>query len=460
MKELLFQEFEEVSAKQWKQKIQYDLKGADYNEQLITHTSAGIDIKPFYTAEDVSDLPQIENAANWNICEKIYVTSPAEALRKAQYKIEKGSNAIWLIFPEVDIVLEELLPKLSNNVTWYLQPLFLDPDFCQKLKSFSETQPSAYLLLDVVGKLARTGNFFHNIHSDFEMLQEILQHTRNFKSVLSINAGLYHNAGATIPQQLAYALGHFSEYANRFPEEPQLKVSYQLAIGSDYFQEIAKIRALRWLHRSLAKEFGLPEDCHIIAEPGKRNKTLYDYNVNLLRTTTESMSAILGGADSICNLPYDALYHKDNEFGDRIARNQLLVMRHEAYFGKVGNVADGSYYIETLTRQLADLALDIFKNVENAGGILQQLKDGIIQKKIKQSAAEEQERFNTGDLVLIGTNKHENPQDRMKDDLELFPFLKRKPRKTLIEPVLERRLSEEYEQKRLENESEKPGNDD
>ena len=127
-------------------------------------------------------------------------------------------------------------------------------------------------------------------------------------------------------------------------------------------------------------------------------------------------------------------------------------MRNESYLDKVGNVAEGTYYIESLTRQLAEQALQIFKDIEKGGGFLKELKAGVIQRKIKESAEEEQKKFDNGKLVLIGTNKYENPQDRMQEDIELYPFLKRNPRKTLIEPILERRLSEDTEKERLEEE--------
>ncbi len=138
---------------------------------------------------------------------------------------------------------------------------------------------------------------------------------------------------------------------------------------------------------TLASEYDVNTNCRILATPSKRNKTIYDYNVNMLRTTTECMSAILGGANTICNLPYDSLYHKSNEFGDRIARNQLLVLKNESYFDKVNNPADGAYYIESLTEQLAEKALDLFKDIEANGGFLNQLKEGTIQRKIKESCS-------------------------------------------------------------------------
>ena len=247
-------------------------------------------------------------------------------------------------------------------------------------------------------------------------------------------------------------LNHFASTSESNGKGKELKMSFHIAVGPNYFFEIAKIRALRKLYAALATEFGVTKTCHIVARPSKRNKTIYDYNVNMLRTTTECMSAILGGADTICNLPYDALYHKSNEFGERISRNQLLVLKAESYFDTVSNPADGTYYIESLTSELAEKALAIFKDIEASGGFLSQLKEGIIQRKVKESASKEQLLFDQGSLVLLGTNKHINEKDKMKNDLELYPFVKTNIRKTLIEPLIERRLSEKLEQTRLENE--------
>ena len=269
--------------------------------------------------------------------------------------------------------------------------------------------------------------------------------------MLSIDATLYQNAGANMVQQIAYALAHANDYFNKI-KNIEKRIVFQVAVGSNYFFEIAKLRALRLLFNVVAKEYNLTHDCHLLVSPTKRNKTLYDYNVNLLRTTTECMSAILGGADAVANLPYDALYHKDNEFGDRIARNQLLVLKHESHFDKVNNPGDGSYYIESLTQQLAEKALALFKEIEANGGFLKQLKDGTIKRKIQESADKEQALFDNGKEILLGTNKYPNPEDRMSHDLELFPFVKIKPRKTLITPIIEKRLAEKIEQERLETE--------
>ena len=271
---------------------------------------------------------------------------------------------------------------------------------------------------------------------------------------LYVDGSLYQNAGATIIQQLAYALSHANEYLNHFQEQLKSNTSlaFHFSVGSNYFFEIAKLRAFRILYESLAHEYGIATNCHIITTPSKRNKTLYDYNNNMLRTTTEYMSSILGGANCVNTLAYDDLYHKTNAFGERIARNQLLVLRHESYFDYVDNPSDGAYYIEDLTTELATKAFELFKDIESGGGFIKQLREGIIQKKIKESAQKEQTLFDEGKLVLLGSNKHPNPNDKMKDELDIFPFLKHRNEKTLIEPIVKKRLAETYEQNRLKTE--------
>lgn len=459
----LFSIFKGVSAKQWKQKIQVDLKGADYNETLIWQTPEGIHVKPFYHPDDFElDFEPIPGQPNaWRIAQHVFIDDPTIANRLALDAVSRGAEAIYFSSEkkfDTNIVFQNFD---FGTVSIYFDLKFLDEAFILELTAFlSEKKATVYYNTDIIGNLARTGNWFHNLKTDHEILSTIIA-TNPSAAVIGIDTSVYQNAGATITQQLAYALAHVNEYLNHFTtvnpgrndESQPLHTTFKVAIGSNYFFEIAKLRALRKLYASLAKEYNLKETCHIMAMPSKRNKTLYDYNVNMLRTTTECMSAVLGGADTICNLAYDGLYHKSNEFGERISRNQLLILKTESYFDVVDNPADGTYYIESLTNQLAEKALDIFKEIERGGGFLKQLKEGTIQKKIKESAQKEQSRFDHGELVLLGTNKYPNENDRMKNDLELYPFVKLNPRKTLLSPIIGKRLSEDIEKERLENES-------
>ncbi|MBE9490206.1 MAG: methylmalonyl-CoA mutase subunit beta, partial [Bacteroidetes bacterium] len=362
---------------------------------------------------------------------------------------------IKFIIPSEDISIETLLKDIDlTPTTLHFELHFLSEVFIKQLLAIP-SKFGIYINLDIIGNLARTGNWYYNLKKDHEILNSIITNNKqsNPSSILSIDASLYQNSGANIVQQLAYALSHANEYLNHFGEKVKNKINFKVSTGTNYFFEIAKIRALRLLWNTLISEYSSNiSECHIIATPTKRNKTIYDYNTNMLRTTMECMSAILGGVNTISNLPYDAIYHKDNEFGERISRNQLLILKHESYFNKVDNPADGAYYIETLTQQLAEKALIIFKDIEANGGFLKQLKEGTIQRKIKESAAKEQALFNNKEEVILGANKYPNLNDKMKHELELYPFVKQNKRKTLIEPIIEKRLSEELEQERLKNE--------
>ncbi|XCF05996.1 methylmalonyl-CoA mutase subunit beta [Tamlana crocina] len=455
MTKSLFSEFNEVSAKQWKQKIQFDLQGADYNT-LIWKSNEGIDVKPFYHADDFDALPEISNtkASQWKICQSIYVAQVEKSNATAIDAINRGADSILFIMPSEDISVEALLNNIDvTAVSVHFKPLFLSEEFVEKTLQFSK---NTVIETDVIGHLAKTGNWYKSLNHDFKQFESIVKNTKSF----SVDLSLYQNAGANMVQQLAYGLAHANEYLNQlhqknFPENDfwkQIEVNFNVSIGTNYFFEIAKFRALRKLWATLADEYNVNPNCHIFATPTKRNKTLYDYNTNMLRTTTECMSAVLGGANTICNLPYNSIYKKSNAFGERIARNQLLILKHESYFNVVDNPADGAYYIETLTNQLAEKALTLFKDIESQGGFLKQLKNGIIQKKIKENASKEQEQFSTKQTVLVGSNQYQNPDDRMKSELVLYPFFKTNPRKTLIEPIIEKRLAEPVEQNRLKKE--------
>ncbi|MBP6550772.1 MAG: methylmalonyl-CoA mutase subunit beta [Flavobacterium sp.] len=451
----LFDDFDPVSSKQWKQKIQFELDGADYNQTLVWNSPEDIQVRPFYHGDEFKGIAAVHTkASQFKICQNIFVHDLAKSNLRALDSIERGAESIRFTIHKKTVDIAKLLENLPlEKVAIYFNLTFLSVDFVKKIEAFAQkTKAKIFCNLDPIGQLAKDGNWFATKEkTNFETLNLLSTATTNV-SLISINGGLYQNAGANMVQQIAYSLAHANEYFNRITTINQTIV-FEISVGSNYFFEIAKLRALRLLFNLIAKEYNHNLDCHLLVSPSKRNKTIYDFNVNMLRTTTECMSAILGGADAVANLPYDALYHKDNEFGDRMARNQLLILKHESCFDKVDNPADGSYYIETLTNQLSEKALILFKEIEANGGFLKQLNEGVIKKKIQESANKEQELFDAGKEILLGTNKYPNKKDRMKEELELFPFVKIKPRKTLIVPIIEKRLAEKLEQERLKEEN-------
>ncbi len=454
----LFSEFPEVSAKQWKQQIQVDLKGADYNDTLIWDSPEGIKVKPFYHAEDLQETPSFQSPKghSWKIAQKIFAGDASKANDKAQEVLRKGAESLIFTIPDQDTDFATLLSNIDlETIPLHFHFEFLAVDPVKKLLDVvGEANAQIHLNIDIVGHLARNGNWFHGLEEDHKLLEEIavLRGKQENIITLGVDASLYQNSGANMVQQLAYCLAHAHEYLSHFGSAGHLPITFTTASGGNYFFEIAKHRALRWLWNNLASEYGIQDPAHIVSMPSKRNKTLYDYNVNMLRSTSECMSAVLGGADTVCNLPYDAIYHKDNDFGERIARNQLLLLKEESYMGEASQISNGAYYIENLTQQVAEKALSLFKQIEASGGFLEALKKGSVQQKIAESAEKEQQLFDENKITLVGTNKFENTDDRMKGDLELYPFVKHKPRKTLIVPIVEKRLAESAEQKRLDNE--------
>lgn len=453
MSKALFNDFSDVSSKKWKQKIQSDLKGADYNDTLITKTLEGIDIKPFYHADETeNESATLSDATQWHICQTIEVEDAKTANQKALDSLNRGAESVKFILNEA-VNPKTLLEHIDiQNTSVCVEINFLNENFISELAELASNS-KLYLKHDIIGNLAKSGNWFTDLKTDHSTLEAILKYKENFKSTLSIDASLYQNAGANSIQQLAYTLAHANEYLNHFGAEVVHSFSVQFSVGTNYFMEIAKLKAFRLLWNSLTAEYTESKSQPtIFATPTLRNKTIYDYNTNMLRTTTECMSAILGGADYVSNSPYDYIFHNSNEFGERISRNQLLVLKNESYFDKVSNPTEGAYYIESLTQQLAEKALELFKDIEANGGFLHQLKEGTIQRKIKASAEKEQTLFDNGDEILLGTNKHPNAKDRMKHDLEKIPFLQQNKRKTLIEPIIQKRLAEALEQERLNTE--------
>lgn len=338
MSNRLFEDFEPVSETAWKQKIQMDLKGADYNETLVTKTNAGINIKPIYHSDSA---PQINIPAratdNWFISQRIFAGNATAANKKAKDVLKRGSEGVLFIIPNKDIdpaVLLKGLPEYGIQI----HPQFMDLDY---VKQVHDINPKAYVHIDIIHQLASDGNWFKDLKKDYKHYADFIKSYSGYFSQFTVNTSLYQNSGATITQELGYYAAHLNEYLNHYCDtskehdvdvnnafaKAEKRINIDTTIGSNYFMEIAKYRSYRLITNAIGNLYGMDLKCYITASPSHRNKSLLDYNVNLLRTTTECMSAVLGGADTVYNLSYDAFFNKENEFGDRIARNQLRILK-------------------------------------------------------------------------------------------------------------------------------------
>lgn len=454
MNDFLFHEFDSISASQWKQKIQFDLNGANYNDTLLTQTLDGITIKPFYHADEFEkiEVPPLNEA--YKICQTIFVYDENKANLLALDSLQRGAQALQFIVPNKFncIQLFQHIFEKFPETEIHFDFKFLDENFLTQLTRQLKGK-NIFYNLDLIGNLADTGNWYHSLKKDHEIIENLQNLTDKNYYLFGVNSAIYQNAGANNIQQIAYSLAQANEYMNHFGSNIANQIQFQFAIGSNYFFEIAKLRAFRYLWNLLLKEYQITAESKIMAMPSLRNKTIYDFNTNMLRTTTECMSAILGGVSTIANVSYDRIFSKRNEFGERIARNQLLILKEESYFKNTSQIADNSYYIESITKQMAEKSLAIFKEIEQGGGFLKQLKEGIIQRKISENAQKEQLLFDQKKLIILGSNQYPNPSDRMKSSIEIYPFVRKKVRKTLISPIIPQRLTEQYEQNRLNHEA-------
>ena len=455
MNKKLFKEFDSVSAKAWKQKIQSELKGKDYNE-LITQTAENIAVKPFYHQEDLPEQTTTQPDRDWLIAEQIDLESNKlnpELILKA---VDKGTQA--LVFKTENLLSSDIIEwinKVADKGACIFIQIDAGKDVLDKLIDQLAHIKNIKMAADPIYYLCKKG-FYPDKNKQVNQAVEV--QVKN-QGILFVNADLYHNAGADAIQEIAYSAGHLNEYLNFLDEHNQLssvkEVRVKVALGSRYFIEIAKLKALRLLIQSLVHEYDIAPKIHIQSTNAHRNKTIYDYNLNMIRSTAESMAGILGAADEIINLPYDYLFHYPNEFGQRIARNQLLMLREESHFDKVKNPTEGSYFIEKTTNQLAEEALVLFKSIEKSGGFLKQLREGKIQQKIKEKAQKEQDNFDQNKITLVGINNYIDDEAYVKDQLDFYPFPKARHEQTQIKPIVAKRLSESIEKEWLKKEDQK-----
>lgn len=443
--------FEPSSAAAWKQKIQFDLKGADYNEKLLTKTNEGIIIKPFYHSDDFEKINVPFSKNGLKTCHKILISSESETNLKALNAINNGANALKFE-AKTPFIIEALFKNLLNkNIEFHFQLRFLSEEFTNKLSDFLKNE-TVFFNIDIIGNLAKTGNWYTSLNTDFKSIENLLQ-KKHSATILSVNADLYQNSGANTVQQIAYSLTHANEYLTKFGSGIANNIQFNFAIGNNYFFEIAKIRAFRYLYNLILAEYDTTADINIYTEPSLRNKSIYSFKINKLRTTTANMSAILGGSNTISNGSFNPLFYSENEFEEDLDLNELLASNKEDLNTKPKNIATDSYYIESLTKQMAEKALSIFKEIEKSGGFLKQLKEGTIQRKITENAKKGQAQFDSGSLILVGVNKYQNEIDSIKQDLNLNTYTKRKSHKTLIVPIIPKRLAEKLEQKKMKNEA-------
>lgn len=485
----LFTEFPPVSTAEWEEVINKDLKGADYDKKLVWKTMEGFSVRPYYRAEDLEavknahalpgSFPYIRgtnpSANNWLVRQDFNACNFTEANTKAVDALSiRGVESIgFVINCDCEHTTEDFA-KLLNGIDINKTEVNFEAD-CKSRKIL----PLLIKHLNESGKgsSAAKGSFNYSPLAAFSLngkfaidaktaagrTKEVIEVGRELPQfkLIAVRGDIFRNAGATAVQELAFAMAMATQYIDWLaeqgvkPEEVFQKMKFTLAIGPSYFMEIAKFRAARFLWAKIAEAYGCMEQSAICIHAVNEswNKTVYDPYVNMLRTTTESMSAVLGGVHSLTVLPFDAPYQKQAAFSERIARNQQIVIKEEAYFDKVADPAAGSYYIETLTQSIIKHAWDMFNKVQDMGGYVEAFTKGFIQGEIKAIATKREANIATRRQTVLGTNQYPNFGEVADTKVVKMETVKKaeaaKPADAICEPLPHYRESQAMEELRF-----------
>ena len=442
MNEKLFSEFQAPTTQEWMDKIQVDLKGADFQKRMVWRTNEGFDVMPFYRREDLADLKAVNSLPGefpfvrgnkkdnniWYVRQEINVDCPKAANEKALDILNKGVDSIGFKIAGKDVSKDFIATLLNGILPQYVE---LNFNTCQRhcvelaeilVDYFKENgYPLAELKgsinFDPISRILCNGSDKSALIAEGKALIEALAELPGYKCV-NVNSVALNNAGAYIYQELGYALAWGAEYMNALTEagvdatEAGKRIKFNMGVSDNYFMEIAKFRAARMLWAQIVKQYEPKSDCacqmHVCAFTSEYNQTIFDSYVNLLRSQTEAMSAAIANVDSIVVTPFDKPYEVPTDFAERIARNQQLLLKEEAHFDKLVDVAGGSYTVEHLTDAIAKEGWKLFLEVENAGGFLAETLKGNIQKAVNASNDKRHADAAKRKEFILGTNQFPN----------------------------------------------------
>lgn len=451
-REKLFDQFPPVSTEAWKEKVIADLKGADFDKKLVWRTNEGFNVQPMYRAEDIENLKTTNSLPGeypfirgtkitneWYIRQSIVVENVEEANAKAKDVTSKGVTSLGFQVKKDELTAADFKTLLDGiNV----EKTEINIEACPRhavanAKALVEYLKSANLVdvfkgsikFDPFVRLLKHGvDFPGDIKATAKELLAIVAPVKNLR-VFTVDSVMLSDAGAYIAQELGYALSWGNEWMAQLTEagvsadEAAKRIKFNMGISSNYFMEIAKFRAARMLWAQIVKQYKPECDCackmNVHAATSKFNQTIFDAYVNLLRTQTETMSAAIAGVDSITVTPFDAQYKTPDDFSERLARNQQLLLKEESHMDKITDPAGGSYYVETLTVSIADTAWKLFLELEEKGGFYAALKEGYVQTQVTETSKKRHADVAKRKESLLGTNQFPNFNEMAGDKIVL-----------------------------------------
>jgi methylmalonyl-CoA mutase len=441
-REKLFTEFAAPTTQEWLDKIEVDLKGADFQKRLVWRTNEGFNVQPFYRREDLKDLKTPDalpgefpfvrgnkkDSNEWYVRQNIVVEDAKEANKKALDILNKGVDSLGFKLPG-KMVSKETVETLLEGI--YCDIVEVNFNTCKRhslelaqilveyfeQKGYDKEKVVGSIDWDPMEKIVMKGKDTTPILALAPQLVETMKDYPNFR-VIAVNSDSLNNAGAYIVQELGYALAWGNEYLQQLVDAgvdvdlAAKNIKFNMGVSENYFMELAKFRAARLLWAQIVKQYEPKCDCAckmiINATTSSYNQTLFDSYVNLLRSQTEAMSAALGGIHSMVVTPFDVPYEQATDFSERIARNQQLLLKEESHFGQIVDPGAGSYYIEHLTDALAQEAWKIFLKVEDEGGFLAAIKAGTVQDDINATNVKRHGDAAKRKEFLLGTNQFPN----------------------------------------------------
>ncbi len=441
-KEKLFADFTAPTRQEWRDKIEVDLKGADYEKKMVWRTNEGFSMQPFYLKEDVDKLPTVNALPGefpfvrgnkkdnnvWYVRQNIVVNDPKEANAKALDILNKGIDSLGFRIPG-DKVNKEFIETLLDGICCDIVEVSFRT--CQRhvleltdilvayfeKKGYDKEKIVGGIGFDPIERMLMKGKDTTMLLPEMPKLVEKLKDFPNMRCVM-VHSDLLCNSGAYVYQELGYALAWGKEYLEQLinagvdVDLAAKKIKFYMGIGGNYFMEIAKFRAARMLWAQIVKQYAPKCDCAckmvINAATTTYNMTVFDSYVNMLRSQTETMSAALAGVHSVVVTPFDVPYETPTDFAERIARNQQLLLKEECHFDKIVDVSGGSYFVEELTVAIAKEAWKLFLAVEEEGGFLAAVKAGKIQEVINSTDATRHANAGKRKEFLLGTNQFPN----------------------------------------------------
>ena len=442
----LFAEFPPVSTEQWEAVITTDLKGADYERKLVWRTAEGFNVRPYYRAENLEgidflgteagEFPYVRgthNSNDWAIHQTVNVKCPKAANEEALKLLNSGVNSLGFCFCETEVTAETIDTLLEGICIPAVELTFCGKNFVPtadlimakvEALGLAKDEVKMNFIFDPIVKDLSTKGIYCCGDTEgtacYEAVTAFIKKTAEYKyiRVVNVSGATFSNAGSTIVEELAFSLAAGHDYLVKLTEAGlpidlvARKIRFTFAVTSNYFMEIAKFRAARMLWANIVKGYNPEKECsckmfaHAVTSTW--NQTAYDTYVNMLRGTTEAMSATLAGVHSLEVLPFDYAFEQPTEFSQRIARNVELLLKHESHFDQVVDPAGGSYYIETLTKNIAEQAWKLFLEVEDKGGYVEAYKAGFIVDRVKASAAAKDKNIATRRQILLGANQYPN----------------------------------------------------